>query len=299
MQVSVIIPVYNAVHYVEEAVQSALIQPETAEIILVDDGSTDGSYEICQRLAQNPIIQLFTHPGHANKRAGATRNLGIQKATSEFIAFLDADDYYLENRFAKAKEVFQEYPDADGTYDLLGIQYESENSKKLFNRYQNNIVTSFKLHPKTPPNLLFAYYILGKTAFSLHTVILKRSSFTPELFFTEELYQGQDTDFNLKWVFKKKLYPASIEKEVSIYRIHDNNTVHKQTEACKYKLLTFKPWVQEIRNNQWKPEVNRAIIRHLLAGVSCHPKLGVRIIRKVTYSLFLFLQKPWLFQKVL
>ncbi len=298
MQVSVIIPVYNAVHYIEEAVQSALIQPETAEIILVDDGSTDGSYEICQKLSQNPKVKLFTHPNRQNKRAGATRNLGIRQASSEFIAFLDADDYYLENRFAKAKEVFRKYPDADGTYDLLGIHYETEKGRTLFNQQQKNIVTSFSL--KTAhPDVLFESFVKNETAFSVHTVILKMSSFVDELMFAEHLYQGQDTDFILKWIHNNKIYPASTGKAVTVYRIHDNNTTHNKVESCKFKLLTFQPWVQEIRHNQWSKSTNRALYRHLLAGVSCHRSKLMRIVLKLAYSSFFFIKNPWILPRLL
>jgi len=299
MQVSVIIPVYNAAQYVEEAVQSALMQSETGEIILVDDGSTDGSYEICQRLAQNPKIQLVTHPNRENRRAGATRNLGIQHASCEFIAFLDADDYYLKNRFRKAKEVFQKYPDADGTFDLLAIQYDSDKAKTIFNSHQKNTVYAFKLQSNTPPSKLFEQFVLGATAFSLHTLVIRKASLTPELFFDEKLFQGQDTDFNLKWIYKKKILPASTQKAVSVYRIHENNTVHNKTEACKYKFKTYRPWVQKIRYNQWPPVVNRALLRHLLSGVSCHPILIVRLSKKIFFLATFFIKQPWILAKLI
>src|SRR5690606_1248107 len=101
--ISVIIPVYNAAAFVEQAVQSALTQPEVSEVILVEDGSEDKSLPICEKLAsQNDIITLLRHPGGVNKGAGASRNLGIQHTKNEWIAFLDADDYYLENRFTNS-----------------------------------------------------------------------------------------------------------------------------------------------------------------------------------------------------
>lgn len=62
MQISVIIPVYNAAKYVRQAVESALSQPEVAEIILIDDASSDNSFNICQELAnESPIVKLFCH----------------------------------------------------------------------------------------------------------------------------------------------------------------------------------------------------------------------------------------------
>src|SRR5664280_3837710 len=115
MQVSVVIPVYNAAKYVRQAVESALIQPEVAEIILVEDSSPDDSWEECQQIvAEHSTVHLYRHPGGRNCGAGATRNLAIRKSTCEFIAFLDADDYYLPNRFLVAKGLFEADPDLDG-----------------------------------------------------------------------------------------------------------------------------------------------------------------------------------------
>ncbi|GAF72464.1 unnamed protein product, partial [marine sediment metagenome] len=101
MDVSVIIPVYNAERFVREAVESALAQEETAEIILVEDGSPDNCWDICQLLAvQHAKITAIRHADRKNHGAGASRNLGIRNSHCEYVAFLDADDLYLPNRFA-------------------------------------------------------------------------------------------------------------------------------------------------------------------------------------------------------
>ena len=64
MNISVIIPVYNAAKFVEEAVESALAQPETSEVILVEDGSPDNSFEVCRALTEKyPKVTLMQHPG--------------------------------------------------------------------------------------------------------------------------------------------------------------------------------------------------------------------------------------------
>ena len=64
MEVSVIIPVYNAAPFVEKAVRSALMQEEVKEVLVIDDGSTDGSWEIVQRLTnEERRVRLFQHPG--------------------------------------------------------------------------------------------------------------------------------------------------------------------------------------------------------------------------------------------
>ena len=88
MDISVIIPVYNAATFLRKAVESAVNLDEVKEILLVEDASTDNSLELCRTLqTEHPKVKLFQHPDQGNHGAGATRNLGLEKATQEFIAF--------------------------------------------------------------------------------------------------------------------------------------------------------------------------------------------------------------------
>lgn len=76
MKISVVIPVYNAEKYVESAVNSALQQKETAEVILVEDNSPDNALAICTKLSQdNPRVRLIRHSDGENHGAGESRNL--------------------------------------------------------------------------------------------------------------------------------------------------------------------------------------------------------------------------------
>ncbi len=90
-QLSVIIPVYNAEKYLEECVDSIRNQTlKDIEIILIDDGSTDASPEILDRLSnEDERIKIFRKE---NGGAGLARNLGLEKATGEYIGFVDSDD---------------------------------------------------------------------------------------------------------------------------------------------------------------------------------------------------------------
>lgn len=94
--ISVIIPVYNCEKYLMDAVNSVRQQPvKDMEIILVDDGSTDTSGEICLRLAQeDKNIKVFSQ---TNKGASAARNTGLRHAAGDYVIFLDADDTYMHN----------------------------------------------------------------------------------------------------------------------------------------------------------------------------------------------------------
>ena len=126
MNISVIIPVYNAEKYIEKAIESCVQFPEVKEIVVVDDGYKDKAKEVVRGLMEKyPVIKLYEHPNNENRGAGPSRNLGIEKATQEFIAFLDADDFFLPNRFTKDKEVLAENPDADGCYNAIGCYFYS------------------------------------------------------------------------------------------------------------------------------------------------------------------------------
>ncbi len=93
MFVSVVVPVYNAAVYLDRSINSLIKQTHrNLEIVLVDDGSTDESGQICDDFAlQDDRIRVFHTE---NKGQSAARNYGVQKATSDWIVFLDADDYY-------------------------------------------------------------------------------------------------------------------------------------------------------------------------------------------------------------
>jgi len=93
VKVSVVIPVYNAAEFVRKAVESALEQEQTSQVVLVEDGSIDGSLAVCRQLeSQYPSVTLVRHMDGGNHGAGASRNPGIQRSDAPFVAFLD-DDY--------------------------------------------------------------------------------------------------------------------------------------------------------------------------------------------------------------
>ena len=91
--VSVIVPVYNAGNYLEQCIDSVLCQTYSDfEILLVDDGSTDGSGEICDRYGrQDRRVRVFHKP---NGGSSAARNLALSEARGSYIIFLDSDDYW-------------------------------------------------------------------------------------------------------------------------------------------------------------------------------------------------------------
>lgn len=90
--ISIIVPVYNVERYLDKCIMSILAQTyENLEIILVDDGSSDKSSEICDLFAEKDLRILVIH--QHNKGLSAARNVGIEHAKGEYLAFVDGDDY--------------------------------------------------------------------------------------------------------------------------------------------------------------------------------------------------------------
>jgi glycosyltransferase involved in cell wall biosynthesis len=102
--VSIITIFLDEERFIGEAVESVSAQTyRDWELLLLDDGSTDGSTEIARRFTeQHPgWIRYLDHPGHANRGMSATRNLGLAHARGPFLAFLDADDVWLPSKLAE------------------------------------------------------------------------------------------------------------------------------------------------------------------------------------------------------
>lgn len=94
--ISIIMPVYNSEKYLSEAINSVLNQSYTNfELLLIDDGSTDNSFSICNNIAQNDSRILVYHK--ENGGVCSARNFGIEKARGEYITFIDNDDIYDKN----------------------------------------------------------------------------------------------------------------------------------------------------------------------------------------------------------
>jgi glycosyltransferase involved in cell wall biosynthesis len=103
-RVSAIIIVRDGEQFIAEAIESVIAQDGvTWELIVVDDGSSDGTEAIVQSFADRIAggLQLLHHPGHGNLGMSASRNLGVAQARGDYVAFLDADDLWLPAKLAE------------------------------------------------------------------------------------------------------------------------------------------------------------------------------------------------------
>ncbi len=126
-RISVVMPLYNKVAEVERALRSVVEQSlSPCEIIVVDDGSTDGSGAIVERLIKecpDAGIRLITQK---NSGVSAARNRGIEEAKGDYVALLDADDWWLSGYIAEVCRLMEYYPDADAYATAFDIVNGSE-----------------------------------------------------------------------------------------------------------------------------------------------------------------------------
>lgn len=232
MNVSVIIPVYNASEFLEKAVDSVLQLNEVKEIVLIEDKSTDNSLEVCQKLIlKDSRIKLYQHPDKENHGAGATRNLGLEKANCEFISFLDSDDYYLPNRFDAEKEIFKDEK-IEGVFGAIGVEYLTEKGRKEFEEKFKNISLTTVNFPVEGNDVFLG--LLGLTPkvfgtfFHLNALTIRKSALEKNnLRFNEKLRVHQDSDFIVKLAFHCHLKSGIIDKAIAIRGVHDNNRITK------------------------------------------------------------------------
>ena len=121
--ISIIVPVYNVEKYLEKCVKTLMEQSyKNIEIILVDDGSTDSSGKLVDRLANNDARITVVHKKNAG--LGMARNTGLDYATGKYVAFIDSDDYTDVNMIQKLHNALEEY-NSDTSYCGYTMAYDS------------------------------------------------------------------------------------------------------------------------------------------------------------------------------
>lgn len=224
-EVSVIIPVFNAECFIEKAIYSALQQDEVKEVIVVNDGSTDSTLEKLQLVSlANPHVVIVEHQGGQNLGRSASRNLGIKTALSKYVAFLDADDYYRENRFKKDKLIFDGNPKIDGVYNAIGVHFYRRASLEEERRLKLTTIDK----RISPESLFFEMWPKGHSgSFSGDGLTVKKSIFKKVGYFHEALEVAEDTHMWIRMSLKAVLVPGIIDFPVGMRGVHQRNVFNK------------------------------------------------------------------------
>ena len=165
---SIVIPLYNKKKYIYRAINSVLNQTiKDFELIVVNDGSDDGSEKIIERF-NDERIRLISQE---NKGVSAARNTGIIRSKHEFIAFLDADDEWLPDHLETISLLINKFPKAKA--------YATAGKKSLGNgNYKNLKHTALPAHPWCGElENLFASIACGETPVTASAVCLQKTIF--------------------------------------------------------------------------------------------------------------------------
>ncbi|MGB1064114.1 MAG: glycosyltransferase family 2 protein [Paracoccaceae bacterium] len=195
-EVSVIIPTYNRADFISECVQSVLAQTLPArEVIIVDDGSTDATYNILNDLGFNSISTSKTvlrYIFQKNQGVSSARNLGIKEAKSEYIALLDSDDLWLKGKLDR---------------QIIAFRDDIQNRRLCHTDeiwVRNGIrVNQHKKHKKSGGNVFQS--CLKLCCISPSSTMLHRSVFEDYGFFDEDLPACEDYDFWLRYSSKEEV----------------------------------------------------------------------------------------------
>lgn len=239
--VSVVIPAYNVAQFIEKAINSAIDQLEVVEVLVVDDGSTDETFGIVQKIqSSNSKVKLFQHKYGINRGRSATRNLGIQKAIGNYIAFLDADDFYLINRFQNDKEILEKNPVADGVYNAVGFYFYREPTPSEQKKLTLNTVSK-----KLEPTELFDGIISSKYGLlHLNGLTVKKEVFETVGLFNEDLIVAEDSDILFKMALKCNLTSGIITRAVANRGIHETNVFGNEDLYRRYNPVFYEGLVK-------------------------------------------------------
>ena len=247
--ISVVIPVFNHERWVSAAVVSALSQPEVTEVILVEDGSSDGSLAECHRLeGEDRRVRVMQHPGGANLGASASRNLGVREARGDFVSFLDADDLMLASRFAKAVEVFRQFPSTDGVYEAVGYRFESREALLLHMTDGRELLTTVRRSIR-PRDFFWEQSPVGDAGYcNTDGWTFRREFLMSGDLFNERLNLFEDTEFFIRMSIIGDLRPGEVGRPVATRRLHASNRISaartdsEQVEAWQSMWVSACTW---------------------------------------------------------
>jgi len=235
--ISIIVPVYNVEKFLSQCIESIINQTyHNLEIILINDGSTDDSGKICDEYAMKDKRIKVIH--QENSGVSNARNRGLDVASGEYIAFVDADDWIAEDMYEymlkKAKK-----SNAEIVKCLQTIVYSNQNIQD--NLIQNEILIDMK---KDRTRMISQVIVNGKMpSFSL---MLIKKDVIDNLRFDTELIIGED----LLFVMNLYLSVHSMiwcDKYFYYYRIHENSATNS-AEKNKKMLLNLLKLYAKIKN---------------------------------------------------
>ncbi|MEP6685061.1 MAG: glycosyltransferase family 2 protein [Parafilimonas sp.] len=247
--ISVIIPFLNPGTWLTEAIVSVINQTYTNwELILIDDGSVEQDSNIAIAYSKEFPGKIFyvEHDGHVNKGLTVSRNVGIEKASGELIAFLDADDCWLPHKLTNQLEIFKCFPEVQMICEASCFWYSWKDAHKEDVVIQIGVPQGI-YHP---PELMKKLYPLGEgqppcpSGIIIKKEALQRSGGFEERF--SGIYQLYEDQAFLSKIYSKEIIYISAEA-YNLYRKRDNSMSSAAGNEQLYKKvrLFYYAWLKE------------------------------------------------------
>ena len=255
--VSAIVIFLNAEAYIEEAIESVLAQTYPHwELLLVDDGSADGSTQIARQYAGRypDKIRYLEFPDHQNRGRSAARNLGISHARGQTIAFLDADDVWLPEKLAHQVGLMNDHPEAGMVYGntLYWHSWTGRPEDQSRDYHPDLGVDAGILY--RPPRLL-AFWLQGKAAVPCTCSLLARTEAVRRIGGFAESITGnyEDQAFYAKMCLVESILVS--DQLLDKYRQHPESHTHRTEIAgqSRQERLLFLKWLADyLRQHQFE-----------------------------------------------
>lgn len=211
MHVSAVITAYNSETFVKDAVESVLRQTlPVDEVVVVDDGSSDRTGEIVKQFAERGVRYLYQN----NQGPGAARNRGVNETSGELIAFLDADDIWLEHKNQKQMECLLEHPDVALVSGFAWWWNVAKGIRKVSGEVPKNR-SALKRE-------ILVHNVVGNPSM----VLLRREALLDVGLFDANIQWGQDWELWIRLVDRYDV--LLIPEPVIVYRWHFDNISHNR-----------------------------------------------------------------------
>jgi glycosyltransferase involved in cell wall biosynthesis len=225
--VAVIVPAYNAEAFLERAVASVFATDYPAlDVIIVDDGSRDATVPLAMQLCDRwpNHCRLLRHPDGGNHGVSASRNLGIRASSAEWVAFLDADDFYLPNRFDALARMHAD-PECEGIYEICEIRGEAQGRAPS----DTNAAPTgfFGIAEDLSGSPLLAALLMGR-CWATSAITLRRSVLDRTGLFDPGKRIAEDCDLWFRAASIARISAGQLVTPVSVYWRHAANTYQYQ-----------------------------------------------------------------------
>jgi glycosyltransferase involved in cell wall biosynthesis len=214
--VSVVIPCYNGERFVTDAIESVLDQTRgPVEIIVVDDGSSDGSVALVERYAAAGQVVDVRH--ETNRGIAAARNTGVRAARGRYIGFLDQDDLWCKEKTARLLPLFENDPNQEIGVVFSRVERRSMNTGAV----DNHLVSVPKNVGRLGPDELISRLFLDDFVAIVSTLI-RRECFDRVGFLDESIRSGSD-DFEFLVRIAQRYRFMFVDETLAVRRLHTDS----------------------------------------------------------------------------